>query len=1325
MPLSSTVNRRRARSTELSANVSEIRNIAERRSKNVRLFEDRIRDNSITIDPYFRWNSHVIATAHNSTFVDYEIISEYDYDDLLYYVNNLRFELESLLTDAFISSPYGGVAFSIDVVVKYYALDDPKVTSERTLTSDYYPIYTFDDIIKSCTAASEDIMIQNEYYQHGRSNWVIEDIIRVILKYQFVKPSRLVVGGGRFSKMITKKGGRSYIPSPKWLENKKCLVNIQNKDDMCFKYAMECAFYHKMIGKLPTHPNRVTNYSSNNNFVYDGIEEPVFPIHLLDLEKFESLNKHIHNVALHVYTASSEPNDIGVLYSSKNDSDTAWHVELLIIVDEQKKEQVNAHWIYITNYTRFFASPSVNKRFDRFICRRCTLDFPSEQRLTEHKPSCGKQTQGRPVLPYDYEKWKYFKDFNKKLIREFVIYADFEAFNDPLTHSTDSSKSEQNRLTEHIGASFCFHTVCRSRPEFNKTVIYTYDKDDLDDKTRVGRRFIGDIEMERERINGLIQQYFSYPLHIGDSIIEPDDCCKICKLHLNHGFMPHWKYKNCRLKDSFKDDKEYFTRLRAMKKKPYDDDFQEILLAENREIIDIWDASKQFNNFIGKAHHACGYWRPGVPSYWGRIPVVFHNLSGYDAHFILKALDPSAKGQNMKFGGIPQSGDKFMSFSFRGLQFIDSLKFMNSSLDSLSQNLLKSGKNNFTNFLTHFKDKTEDVQTLLLQKGEFPYEYFNHPRVFKETSLPPIECFHSQLYDKDISHEDYQKALKVWNHTNCKSFKDYHDLYLVVDVLLLADIFENFRTLCLQQDGLDPVNYVSLPGYCMDSAFIFCGSRWDGNVGQSDNFPFCVDLFTRKQEDMYTFVEESIRGGVSMTPGRYSKANHKYLQDFDSNLISKYILYLDANNLYGFAMNQLLPFCDYTWVKPELVDLMSIPRDSPVGFIFEVDGYFPDSTHDYLSDFPPNPVNQIVTEDMLSPLSISMNERYNNKHDDKTEKLLCTLEPRKFYKCYYATLQLYCTLGFVITKVHRVLRFHQSDWLSKYINFNTTQRAKSKNAFEKDFYKLKNNSVYGKFIQNNRKFREVRPIDRNKDKIKWSPHLVGRGKIINENFVLGYFYPGKIDLNSPVIVGSVILDHSKYLMYHFYYIVMKQQYRDSLRLLFTDTDSLCMEITHDDPMNDLHQTGVLKEWFDLDEYPKDDSYYGFNYQDSTNKKVIGKFKDEFVKDGKGVYITEVVALRSKMYSCLQSDGVNKQTAKGVTAAAKRKLQHEKYVACVMQTEKFEIEKVPMISLRSDGFNVMNTISITKATISPCDSKLYLIDQLHTKPYGHYSLPVRS
>jgi hypothetical protein len=155
-----------------------------------------------------------------------------------------------------------------------------------------------------------------------------------------------------------------------------------------------------------------------------------------------------------------------------------------------------------------------------------------------------------------------------------------------------------------------------------------------------------------------------------------------------------------------------------------------------------------------------------------------------------------------------------------------------------------------------------------------------------------------------------------------------------------------------------------------------------------------------------------------------------------------------------------------------------------------------------------------------------------------------------------------------------------------------------------------------------------------------------------------------------------------------------------------------MEITHEDPMKVM----PLEEWFDLSENPDDDTYYGSNYYSKKNKKVIGKFKDEMSEHR--VYIKEVVALRSKMYSCLKHDGKNKATAKGVSGPVRDKLTHDKYIACLKHEDGYQLEKADMTSFRTDGVHTINTITISKSTLSPCDSKLYLLDAVNTYPYGH-------
>ena len=166
------------------------------------------------------------------------------------------------------------------------------------------------------------------------------------------------------------------------------------------------------------------------------------------------------------------------------------------------------------------------------------------------------------------------------------------------------------------------------------------------------------------------------------------------------------------------------------------------------------------------------------------------------------------------------------------------------------------------------------------------------PEKLKETELPPKEAFYSKLNNEGISDEDYTHAQRVWETFEMKTLEDYHNLYNKLDVLLLADGFENFRDICIKNYNLDPAHYYTAPGLA-----------WDASLKITD-----VKLELLSDIDMLLMVEKGIRGGVSMVSNRYGKANNKYMGDsFDDTKPSTYITYLDANNLYGWAMCESLP----------------------------------------------------------------------------------------------------------------------------------------------------------------------------------------------------------------------------------------------------------------------------------------------------------------------------------------------------------------------------------------------------------------------------------
>jgi hypothetical protein len=252
------------------------------------------------------------------------------------------------------------------------------------------------------------------------------------------------------------------------------------------------------------------------------------------------------------------------------------------------------------------------------------------------------------------------------------------------------------------------------------------------------------------------------------------------------------------------------------------------------------------------------------------IPVLFHNLEGYDAHLFIKNLGVSSGDIKC----IPKTEEKYISFTKevvvdtfkskngkekkvkRELRFLDSFKFMASSLDKLTKGL---GKDDFENLKLMTSNLTTRQQMLLRKKGVYPYEYMDGFDKLKETSLPPKKKFFSSLTGEDVSGDDYRRAQKVWNTFDMKTMRNYHNLYLKTDVLLLADVMENFRKICRTNYGLDPLWYYTAPGLAWDACLKITG----------------VELDLISDPDMYLLIEKGIRGGISTITKRHAVANNK------------------------------------------------------------------------------------------------------------------------------------------------------------------------------------------------------------------------------------------------------------------------------------------------------------------------------------------------------------------------------------------------------------------------------------------------------------------
>ena len=694
--------------------------------------------------------------------------------------------------------------------------------------------------------------------------------------------------------------------------------------------------------------------------------------------------------------------------------------------------------------------------------------------------------------------------------------------------------------------------------------------------------------------------------------------------------------------------------------------------------------------YRGSAHQSCNL-RLRINPETIKIPVIFHNLRGYDSHFIMQQIGNVIKDQKkpININVIPNNMERYLAFIIgEHLTFIDSFQFTSSSLDGLVRNLPDDA----------FKYTSERFKggrlKLMKRKGVYPYDYMDSFDKFNH-KLPSKDDFCSIPNDEHITNDDYNHAIKVWKKFKLKSMGEYHDLYLELDILLLADVFENFRGTCIQYYKLDPCHYFSSPGLAWDAMLSMTG----------------VKLKLMTDVDMFQFIEKGMRGGVFYISKRLGKANNKYMSNHNKSDPSKYITYLDANNLYGWAMSQHLPTGGFKWLTDDeinKVDLEKYKDDHNKGLILEVDLHYPKKLHDLHNDYPLGPEKVKVSKGMLSKYCDKIAKKHNVSFGQVT-KLIPTLCSKKNYVLHYRNLKLYKDLGLKVKKVHRVLSFNQSPWLKQYIDFNTEKRKLAKNAFEKDFFKLMNNSVFGKTMENLRKRVNVKLVTDEKSLLKLTnkPTYI-RSKIFNENLASVHRIKETLTLNRPAYVGMCILDLSKTLMYDFHYNY-KRKYGNKASLLFTDTDSLTYEIETDDVFKDFWED---KQMFDNSDYDKSSPFFN-----DSNKKVIGKMKDEAA----GKIITEFVGLRSKMCSYIKDNGCGGKTAKGVKkAVVKKDIRHDNYKSVLLQEGQL---RHSMKTIRSKNHQ-LGSYNINKTSLSCFDDKRYLMeDGITSLAYGHYKTPL--
>ena len=546
-------------------------------------------------------------------------------------------------------------------------------------------------------------------------------------------------------------------------------------------------------------------------------------------------------------------------------------------------------------------------------------------------------------------------------------------------------------------------------------------------------------------------------------------------------------------------------------------------------------------------------------------------------------------------------------------------------------------------------------------------------------SLPSRDDFFDTLANSIVVTEaDYELAQQIWHQCRCQSLKDYMMLYLKIDVHLLADIFETFRYTVMQEDKLDPANFLSIPGLSWAAAL--------------RSMPHAIELLPNL--DMYEFFEAGLRGGMTFVNKHYAKKTE-----------STNLLYVDVNNLYGSSLSKKLPYKNFKLITDDVV-LSTICDNLPdeyadVGYYLDVNLHIPEACHNRLADLPPAPLTE-------KPPGSNVN------------KLLLTLNDKKNYCVHSALLKFYIeVMGVVVTKVNKAIQFSQTEIFKRYIDDNTTKRAQATSKFQKDYYKLKNNSLYGKTVENLRKRKDVRLCNRRDVFVKYvSKPLFKRAIQIDANLTAAVLTKEHICLNRPVFVGQAVLDLSKLLMYQLQYVKL-QRYRElypncSIKILAGDTDSYFLEVENINLTEQLLPQMKADGLLDRSNYPISSALYS-----NCNENKLGLIKDESC--GIEDYV-EWVFLRPKCYSLL-SRTKESHKAKGVTKATR--LNHIQYLRIYNTYNPKEPHASLSVQVQQRSIISKNhqlyTILYNKQALSIMDNKRVWLKPNESLPYGHFAL----
>ncbi|KAL4127493.1 hypothetical protein QTP88_011660 [Uroleucon formosanum] len=718
-----------------------------------------------------------VKSAHSRKIVWYYAKNLNNFENYISFLDYLKPELVRLLMRIVVVNP---IKFNLKLEATY---NQPRIddsSQNRAFKTSAREIFIDSDIDLLIEQAFTTLLHEEEMYAGKGSGYVLESIDGLLLTVYKYTPMGETSNIGlpvinfddadnnhqneNRDNTFNTIAGSSYIQLPLSIKNKRAIINPQNNDQHCFKWSI--------LARHVTGPNKhrigENYYQHEHKYNFTGL---TFPKPWCEVKIFEKNNP---TVSINIYGVekisqpSSKNPDHHIFPIKVAENEKAEHFDIILFTAEEK-----SHYAYISNISRLIRSQTTLHGHSVYFCKRCFTSFDEQNlkyklsgqaALEQHKLICGSHKPILPIMP-DVDTWLEFDNWQHAQRHPFVIYADFEA----LLVKTNEKRGEHTTIIHnHKPMSYGF--VVKTSEEVPLELIEKFNIPTApviyrgsESREDVARHFLENIVDVSRKIEELLKT--NVPL-----IMSGEDTRK------------HNENTNC--------------------------NFCKLSFDTIEKVRDHCHLSGKFRQTLCSK---CNL-KLKQPKF---VPCFFHNLSNYDAHLIVTELGYDANSIKV----IANSEEKFISFSKYisrtfTIRFVDTCRFMASKLETLAKNLLTR---NFSKFRESAKYFDARDMPLVTRKGVYPYEYTDGWDKLNESSLPPNEEFYSTLNESAITEDEYTHAKEVWEHFGCRTLGEYSDLYLKIDVLLLADVFENFRDLCMKTYNLDPAFYYTAPGFSFDS----------------------------------------------------------------------------------------------------------------------------------------------------------------------------------------------------------------------------------------------------------------------------------------------------------------------------------------------------------------------------------------------------------------------------------------------------------------------------------------------------------------------------